>query len=114
MDVFNRPPAISEDTLFYELYPPESMSDKASVTTLAVVMQSYAESLIPDMQWHRDAFELKVSKPIGSTNYILEGTMRVGDCVDDEWCAVWLLREISTKWDVAIRYVYIFCTFSCL
>ncbi len=114
MDVFNRPPAISEDTLFYELYPPESMSDKASVTTLAVVMQSYAESLIPDMQWHRDAFELKVNKPTGSTNYILEGTMRVGDCVDDEWCAVWLLREISTKWDVAIRHVCICHTFSCL
>ncbi|KAI0702453.1 SGT1 protein-domain-containing protein [Cytidiella melzeri] len=103
MDVFNHPPAISEDTLFYELYPLEAMADKASVTTLAVVMQGFAESLIPDMQWHRDGFELKVSKNPDSGSYMLEGTMRVGDCVDDEWCAVWILREISAKWDVAIR-----------
>ncbi|KAI0094564.1 SGT1 protein-domain-containing protein [Irpex rosettiformis] len=103
MDVFNRPPAISEDTLFYELYLPETMSDKASATTLAVVMQDYAESLIPDMQWHRDAFELKVNRNHDSGTCMLEGTMRVGDCVDDEWCTVWILREISNKWDVAIR-----------
>ena len=103
MDIFNRPPAISEDTLFYELYPPDEMSDKASVTTLAVAMQDYAESRIPGMQWHRDAFELKVSKNPDSGTYMLEGTMRVGDCVDDEWCAVWILREISANWNVAIR-----------
>jgi hypothetical protein len=103
MDVFNRPPAISEDTLFYELYPPEAMADRASVTTLAVVMQTFVESLIPNMQWHRDAFELKVSKNPESETYMLEGTMRVGDCVDDEWCAVWMLQQISSKWDVAIR-----------
>nr|GAT49701.1 predicted protein [Mycena chlorophos] len=28
--------------------------------------------------------------------------MRVGDCVDDEWCTVWLLIQISTKWPLAI------------
>jgi hypothetical protein len=28
--------------------------------------------------------------------------MRVGDSIDDEWCVVWLLRELSEKWDCAI------------
>lgn len=28
--------------------------------------------------------------------------MRVGDSIDDEWCVVWLLREVSEKWDCAI------------
>jgi hypothetical protein len=28
----------------------------------------------------------------------LEGRMRIGDSVDDEWLVVWLLRDISTTW----------------
>lgn len=105
MDIFNRPPSISEDTLQYILYPPPNLADKASVTTLAVVMKDYTDTLLPDMQWHRDAFQLKVVPNPDGEGFILEGTMRVGDCVDDEWCAVWLLREISAKWDVVIGYV---------
>ena len=70
-DIFNRPPTISEDTLFYELYPPDHMTDKASVTTLAVVMQDYVDSLLPDMQWHRDAFQLKVNKTLDGEGHML-------------------------------------------
>ena len=33
----------------------------------------------------------------------LEGRMRIGDAVDDEWLVVWLLRSISRSWpDVMI------------
>ena len=104
-NIFNRPPAISEDAVQYVLYPPSEQADKASATTLAVLMESYAASLLPDMQWHRDSFQLKVvPHPLGN-GFILEGHMRVGDSIDDEWCVVWLLREISAKWDVAIRQV---------
>lgn len=108
MDVFNRQPVISEDTLHYTLYPPPGSSDKASVTTFAACIQTYVESLLPDFLWHRDSFELKVVSDPDNQNWMLEGTMRVGDCVDDEWCTVWLLREVSAKWDSAIRYV-IYC-----
>ncbi|KAI0076274.1 SGT1-domain-containing protein [Panus rudis PR-1116 ss-1] len=101
-DIFNRPHSISEDTLHYVLYPPTTLSDKASVTTLAMVMQSYTASLLPDLLWHRDAFQLKVVQNMSGEGYVLEGRMRVGDCVDDEWCAVWLLWQISSKWDVVI------------
>ncbi|EPQ60986.1 SGT1-domain-containing protein [Gloeophyllum trabeum ATCC 11539] len=101
-DIFNRPPAISEDTLQYVLYPLPGMTDRASVTTLATVMQSYAESLLPDFLWHRDPFELKVVADPEGDGWLLEGRMRVGDSVDDEWCVVWLLREISKKWDAVI------------
>jgi len=102
MDIFNRPPAISEDTVQYRLYSTQS-SDKVSVLTLATVLKSYTDDLLPGFLWHRDPFELKV---VSDTNgWVLEGTMRVGDCIDDEWCAVWLLKEISKKWDIAIRSV---------
>ncbi|KAK0208455.1 SGT1 protein-domain-containing protein [Desarmillaria ectypa] len=103
MDIFNRPPAISEDTLQYVLYLPPSLSDKPSVTTFAACMRIYVDSLLPDFIWHRDAFELKVApNPDFEGQWMLEGRMRVGDSVDDEWCTVWLLKEISHKWDVVI------------
>lgn len=106
MDIFNRPPAISEDTLQYYLYPQSGLSDKTSVTAFAACIDSFVDDLTAGMIWHRDAFELKVaSDPDVSEGYLLEGRMRVGDCVDDEWCVVWLLKEISTKWDLAIRLV---------
>lgn len=105
MDIFNRPPAISEDTLQYTLHPPTELSDKASVTTFATCIQSYVDSLLPGFLWHRDGFELKVVPDPDTGGWLLEGRMRVGDCVDDEWCVVWLLKEISAKWDVVIRYV---------
>ena len=105
MDIFNRPPAISEDTLQYTLYPPPDMIDKASVTTFAACIQELVESLTHGLIWHRDAFELKIVSDPDKDGWMLEGRMRVGDCVDDEWCVVWLLREVSSKWDVVIRSV---------
>ena len=113
MDVFNRPPAISEDTVQYTLYPPPQSADRVSVLTLATVLKSYADELLPGFLWHKDPFELKV---VSDTNgWALEGTMRIGDCMDDEWCVVWLLREISKKWDIAIRFALLhrFPRFSC-
>ncbi|EAU93414.2 hypothetical protein CC1G_04393 [Coprinopsis cinerea okayama7 len=118
-DIFNRPPSIAEDTLQYTIYPPAAQSDKSSVTTFAACIQSFVQDLLVESKflWHRDAFEVKVvpnpyyTRPPkdkdkkdgeGEPEYILEGRMRVGDCVDDEWCVVWLLREVSSKWDLAV------------
>ncbi|KAJ7919076.1 SGT1 protein-domain-containing protein [Mycena leptocephala] len=102
MDIFNRTPAISEDTLQYSLYPPPSLSDKASVTSFAACISAWVDLLLPDFLWHRDAFELKVASRSDAQEYFLEGRVRVGDCVDDEWCTVWLLKQVSSKWDMAI------------
>ncbi|KAH9937432.1 SGT1-domain-containing protein [Fomitopsis serialis] len=101
-DILNRPPAISEDTLQYALYPRDDLTDRASATTLATLMCSYVDILLPDHLWHRDGFELKVVENADGDGWMLEGRMRVGDCVDDEWCAVWLLKELSAKWDVVM------------
>ena len=107
MDIFNRPPSISEDTLHYTIYPPLDSSDKASVTALAVSISNQVNTMLPDFVWHRDAFEIKLVQDQDNTeSWNLEGRMRVGDSVDDEWCTVWLLKELSSKWDVAMRYVF--------
>ncbi|KAG6910578.1 hypothetical protein DXG01_009529 [Tephrocybe rancida] len=104
MEVFNRPPTIAEDTLHYTLHLPKDLSDKASAITFAACIRTYVDALLPDFIWHRDTFELKVVADSDPDNnaWLLEGRMRVGDCVDDEWCAVWLLREVSAKWDIVI------------
>ncbi|KAJ7596676.1 SGT1 protein-domain-containing protein [Mycena floridula] len=102
MDIFNRPPAIAEDTVHYTIYPPPDSKDKASVTTFAACISTLVDSLLPGFLWHRDTFELKVVSDEENQGWMLEGTVRVGDCIDDEWCIVWLLREISAKWDLAV------------
>lgn len=107
MDIFNRPPSISEDTIQYTLYPPPALAEKSFATTLAACVQAHVSELLPNFLWHRDPFEVKVAKDIYSatardSKWMLEGRMRVGDSIDDEWCVVWILREISKKWDFAI------------
>lgn len=105
MDIFNRPHSIAEDTLHYTIYPPSNLSDQTSVTSFAACIADYVQSLCRDFVWHRDSFEVKVvPNPDNAKSWILEGRMRVGDCVDDEWFTVWLLKQVSAKWDVAIRY----------
>lgn len=105
MDVFNRPPAISEDTLHYALYPAPDAADRTFVTTLAALVAAHVHDRLPAHIWHRDPFELKVvpHPGAGADKWFLEGHMRVGDSVDDEWCVVWLLREATARWDVAVR-----------
>jgi len=111
MDIFNRPPSIAEDTLQYHLSlgPSFDPTDKSSVSALATLIDSFVKEVLPNHIWNRDAFEVKVVRNKGLSvgrddgDWELEGRMRVGDCVDDEWCVVWLLREISKRWDVAVR-----------
>ncbi|KAJ8084332.1 hypothetical protein PM082_003101 [Marasmius tenuissimus] len=104
MEIFNRAPSISEDTIHYRLYPLKTeVYDKASAATLAACIHSLVQSLLPpEFLWHRDTFEIKVVHDNDTQEWFYEGHLRVGDCVDDEWCVVWLLREISSKWDLAI------------
>lgn len=121
MDIFNRIPAVSEDALVYNLYPSANATGKAAVTALAARIDEFIGTALPNHIWHRDAFELKVvrnkatstkdgrysssgpdNRDVNTEQWMLEGYMRVGDSVDDEWLVVWILKEISEKLDVAI------------
>lgn len=117
MDIFNRPPPISEDTLVYTIYPDSvTASSESSTVSLSALIKSRVLGLLPPTHiWHRDAFELnavdsgfpsEIETPVATkSSWMLEGRMRVGDCVDDEWCVVWMLREVSKSWDVCIECV---------
>ncbi len=102
--IFNRPPSIAEDTVQYALYPLESNLDRTFVDSLALAVQDFVDSLLSDdFLWHRDIFQVKVVQDSDRSGWFLEGRMRVGDSIDDEWCVLWLLRQVSERWDVAIR-----------
>lgn len=115
MDIFNKPPQIGEDTIQYILYPPTDDSSKEAVESLATLILSSVADPFPNHLWNRDSFDLAPAQDVdsakGQNRWLLEGRMRVGDCVDDEWLVVWLLREISKRWDVAIRYAFVKFTF---
>ncbi|WWC85946.1 uncharacterized protein L201_000816 [Kwoniella dendrophila CBS 6074] len=84
-------PTISEDTLHYTLHLPSTLE----ATSTSLLLTQYVQSLlIQPWLWNKDSWELKVS----SNGDKLEGTMRVGDAVDDEWLVVWLLKKISENW----------------
>ncbi|KIM67044.1 hypothetical protein SCLCIDRAFT_1210513 [Scleroderma citrinum Foug A] len=106
MDLFKQLQPVSEDTLHYTVYPPAALQDKVSAASLVARIDSFVSNLLPNFLWHRDSLQLKVVPDTnagrGENKYILEGYMRIGDCVDDEWCAVWLLRDVSSSWDVVI------------
>lgn len=93
-------PTVSEDTLCYGLHLPSGKEEEAEA--LAVLISDYVHSLlIQPWLWNKDGWELKAAE--GKRGQ-LEGRMRVGDAVDDEWLVVWLLREISKRWkDLVIR-----------
>lgn len=106
-------PTISEDTLQYAVHLPpapagEGAADVAAdATALATLISSEVAAALPaPWLWNKDAWELKVvpshtARSAGAqaaqAGSKLEGRMRVGDAVDDEWLVVWLLRGVSAR-----------------
>lgn len=91
-----------EDACRYRIFAPRSSADQ--LPTLAADMLARVHSLCADYIWQRDSFTLAVAERPEARH--LEGRTAFGDCVDDEWLIVWLLRELSQRWtDVAISCV---------
>ncbi len=117
-------PHIAEETLVYTVHLPPLSSGASSAKSVALseISSEACAALINDEVqrllnaglregqstwiWHKDAWELRVASMSAAgapgsssdTRRTLEGRMRVGDSVDDEWLVVWLLREVSKKW----------------
>lgn len=93
-------PTVPEDTLHYVIHLPRLEEP----LTAALLVTEHVHSLLPERWlWNKDPWELKVAT---DDDHKLEGRMRVGDAVDDEWLVVWLLTQVSKKWpEFIIRYV---------
>lgn len=89
-------PTISDDALQCIICPTKDVDLAALLTQV----MSFTTSLIPNHIWHRDSFQLILSKEQENT---IECTMRVGDSVDDEWLVVFLMWQVTKRFSVAVR-----------
>jgi hypothetical protein len=90
-------PSISDDVLQCIIYP---LNDDDPAVLLTQIM-AFVKNLVPNHIWHRDSFELTLSK---ESKNALECIMRVGDSIDDEWLVVYLLWQVTKQFSVAARY----------
>lgn len=94
-------------TLYYALYPNDNLDNKESLAALATLILSTIDQLLGKYEflWHKDTFELTLNdlEVKNNSGFFLEGRMRVGESIQDEWITVWLLRELSKTYDFVIE-----------
>lgn len=91
------------DCCRYQLHFPPPVSTASHLNLLAADILTFIQSLTTTYIWHKQAFNLALSPVSFSSSASEEGLHLLGkidctDCVDDEWFAVWLLKEISRAW----------------
>ncbi|GES93477.1 protein ecdysoneless homolog [Rhizophagus clarus] len=97
--IFNKLPN-SEDAVVYSIYFPLPTSDQISfLQENSVLILSDLNQYLNGYIWQKDPFELRIFKNESDPSYpFLHGKTRFGDCIDDEWFIVFLLRQISLKY----------------
>ncbi|KIX00773.1 uncharacterized protein Z518_09838 [Rhinocladiella mackenziei CBS 650.93] len=97
-------PALPDDCIEYSLYIISSSLDTSHDSELRLRLreiQQYATDLyrqyLQDYIWQRQGFSLETRKEDGLS--FLRGRTEYGDSVEDEWVIVWLLRELTRKFD---------------
>lgn len=104
--------SIASDAVHLAFYlPPDASGSLATATALASRLTAHAQALLPkDWIWHRDTLELKTSRRKTRSvrgvdekgEWFLQGVMRVGDSIEDEWVALWLMRELTGAFEGVI------------
>ncbi|KAG9306555.1 hypothetical protein G9A89_004752 [Geosiphon pyriformis] len=105
---FVRPP-VSEDCVHYSLnfylasIDPEER--EAFLRETSALLFAELQGYLGDYIWQKDPFQLSIAhSETDPSSPFLYGKTRFGDCVDDEWFIVFLLRVISKKFDdIVIR-----------
>ncbi|KAI1609249.1 SGT1 protein-domain-containing protein [Exophiala viscosa] len=97
-------PALPDDCIEYSIYLISSSLDASHDSELRLRLrdvQKYATDLhkqyLKDYIWQRQGFSLELNKEDGLS--FLQGRTEYGDSVEDEWVIVWLLRELTRKFN---------------
>ncbi|EXJ73704.1 uncharacterized protein A1O5_03466 [Cladophialophora psammophila CBS 110553] len=97
-------PALPDDCIEYSLYiisPSLDPSHDSELRLRLREVQKYATDLhrhyLKDYIWQRQGFSLELNKEDGLS--FLRGQTEYGDSVEDEWAIVWLLRELTNKFN---------------
>uniref|UniRef100_U9TR31 SGT1-domain-containing protein n=1 Tax=Rhizophagus irregularis (strain DAOM 181602 / DAOM 197198 / MUCL 43194) TaxID=747089 RepID=U9TR31_RHIID len=90
----------SVDAVVYSIYFPLPTSDQISfLQEISTLILSDLNQYLNEYIWQKDPFELRIAKNESDPSYpFLHGKTRFGDCIDDEWFIVFLLRQISLKY----------------
>ncbi len=78
---------MEETSIEFRIYSRDNLE------TLFKSIDSYAKELIGEYIWHKEPWRISLDKQC------ITGSINVGECIDDEWFIVYILREISAKFD---------------
>jgi len=108
------PRDLPEDAVSYALYLiPSSTTNsseshiRARLKEIQTAASALTKSLLGDYIWQREPFSLAISPPSSSSggrasqSWSLQGKTEFGDSIEDEWLVVYLLRELSKKFEDA-------------
>lgn len=94
--------SLSSEIVKYEIFIVENQSVSSRLLEdHRIECLAHATSLTKDYVWHNEGFNLAISNSNG--NPCLEGATDFGDFIEDEWLVVWLLYQISEKFNVTAR-----------
>lgn len=92
----------AQDTLSFNLFPRNELDkEKLPAEILSFVLEIFGS--LNGVVWAGDEFNLSLSQ--NDQQWFLSGQMYLGpdSGTEEEWFVVWLLREISRKWDIAAQ-----------
>ncbi|KAJ3054834.1 hypothetical protein HK097_000699 [Rhizophlyctis rosea] len=89
-----------EDAVVYNIYWNHSITDAdpaSQLTDALARITSFASHLTYQYIWQKDSFVLVVAEDKETKSPFLHGRTRFGDCIEDEWFIVYILREITRE-----------------
>lgn len=115
-DIFDRPTI--EDCVYYTLYiqiPSSISSDNDTkkgsyIQDQCLLINSFISQWTHDYIWHKDPFTLAVSSEnktsLDGKYGVIKGQTRFSDNIEDEWFIVWLIFEITKKFEGVIASIH--------
>ncbi|EEQ30580.1 hypothetical protein McanMca71_000718 [Microsporum canis] len=101
-------PQLPDDCVEYSLYwiplknsPLDDVGISDLIRTSLIEVQKHSAGLVKEYLksyiWQRDSFKLEFTKEDGI--HLLRGRTEYGDSIEDEWVIVYILRELSRRFD---------------
>lgn len=94
-------PKVDDDVCTFTLYLSPSLSPSDYLLAIAHYLESLTSpphfSSSRPFLWHVAPPVLRVGKDEEGRE-VIEGEVRYGDSIEDEWFIVWCLREVTKRW----------------
>ncbi|KAK9239943.1 SGT1 protein-domain-containing protein [Lipomyces kononenkoae] len=112
MEIFSAVSNLPDDCVEYTIFlrggrdsPATKLEKEAKLENIASKARILSEPWTREYIWQRQEFNAKVVEFLGEP--CLRGVTQFGDCIDDEWLIVFILRELSKKSpDIVIKQVF--------